>query len=288
MQLYKISFPGNSEKVYIGITKGCAIKRLAGHSTTKRKTKIHYAIKKYGNPTLTVLANIDDWELLCLAEIEAIEKYKSKHPHGYNLTDGGEGAFGHVVSNDSRLLISKKGKERFSNPIELMKNSERMKEYISRPGVKERMSESGKNYHKNNPQAKYNQSIKMKEYFRTNVENELIRAEKIKAWWSIPENKEKRKADAKLRTSSKEFRENQSRKLKAYSQTPENRLKMSMIQKERFKDESYKNNIIAKIKASYLNIERKIKNKSQIAVVHAIKAKRPFSHLPKDNPKNSK
>lgn len=189
MQLYKISFPGRTNKIYIGITKGCAKKRLVDHSGTKRKTKIHYAIKKYGNPELTILANINDWDLLCLAEIEAIDKYKSKHPYGYNLTNGGEGAFGHVVSNDARLVISKKGKERFKNPIELIKNSERMRIYTNSPGVRERMSITLKEIHKKNPLMRINQSIKIKEYFNKNKDLEIIRSEKIKLFWKNPNNR---------------------------------------------------------------------------------------------------
>jgi group I intron endonuclease len=107
MELYQLSFPNG--KSYIGITSLTAIKRFQYHCRrTSRNTALNPAIKKYGreNVVITVLAETDNWELLCLAEQEAIDKYKSKAPNGYNLTHGGEGVLGLVTSEETRAKQS--------------------------------------------------------------------------------------------------------------------------------------------------------------------------------------
>jgi hypothetical protein len=192
MQLYKISFT-TTPKVYIGITSKTAKLRLCQHKYNKLNTAISKAIKKHGNPMLTVLAECNSWELLCLAEQEAIEKFNSKSPNGYNLTDGGEGNHGRMHTEYAKKIISIKGKNRFKKEDELLKNSERMKHYCSLPGIKERMSNSAKISHKKNPMLAFNQSNKIKEYFKNNIDKEIERALKIKKYWSFPENKIKQK-----------------------------------------------------------------------------------------------
>ena len=91
MELYKLDFP--SGKSYIGITTKTSKRRFIEHCRPGIKSVVSNAIKKYGkkNVTITVLAIVDDYELLCLIEIEAIEKYNTISPNGYNLTIGGEG-----------------------------------------------------------------------------------------------------------------------------------------------------------------------------------------------------
>lgn len=188
MQLYKISFI-TTPKVYIGITKQSINQRLSQHRCKNLNTAISRAIRKHGDPIVTVIAECDDWELLCLAEQEAIEKFNSLSPNGYNLTYGGEGFLGVRHTEKSKKIISEKGKNRFKNEIELNLNSLRMKKYTNSPGIRERMSNSAKIAHKNNPNLAKNQSIKIKEYFKNNKEKEIIRASKIKNYWSNPLNR---------------------------------------------------------------------------------------------------
>lgn len=92
MQLYCLTFPNG--KKYIGITSKTAQERFKEHCHPSYKRGLcQHAIHKYGkeNVVLTVLATVDNWELLCLAEIEAIEKFNTFYPNGYNMTLGGEG-----------------------------------------------------------------------------------------------------------------------------------------------------------------------------------------------------
>lgn len=95
MQLYKLDFP--SGKSYIGITSRTAQKRFLEHcAPSKKQNPCQLALQKYGKESvnLTVLATVDNWELLCLAEQEAIEKFNTFKPNGYNITKGGEGVYG--------------------------------------------------------------------------------------------------------------------------------------------------------------------------------------------------
>lgn len=113
MQLYQLLFPNG--KKYIGITSKTAEERFKEHCClAHNKGMCQKAIHKYGkeNVIIKVLATVDNWELLCLAEIEAIEKYKTRPPNGYNLTLGGEGVVGNVLSIESRLKMSESGKRR--------------------------------------------------------------------------------------------------------------------------------------------------------------------------------
>jgi group I intron endonuclease len=112
MQIYQLLFPNG--KKYIGITSRTAQERFNQHCRSVKKYAIDGAIRKYGkeNVIITVLATIDNWELLCLAEQEAIVKFNTKSPNGYNLTDGGEGTLGFLATDEQRkkLSLSRKGR----------------------------------------------------------------------------------------------------------------------------------------------------------------------------------
>ena len=85
-----------------------------------------------------VIAECENRELLCLAEIEAIEKFNTLSPSGYNLTIGGEGSNGYtytdaqrkarslcqigkVIPKESRELMSIAGKNKVFSPEHLRK-----------------------------------------------------------------------------------------------------------------------------------------------------------------------
>jgi len=110
MQLYQLKFPNG--KSYIGITSKTAQERFKAHcSKSQKKNACQVAINKYGkeNVKLKVLATVENWELLCLAEIEAIEKFNTFAPNGngYNLTMGGEGSLVVSVYGQDRLVRDK-------------------------------------------------------------------------------------------------------------------------------------------------------------------------------------
>jgi hypothetical protein len=179
MQLYKISFT-ETNKCYIGITTKTAEHRLARHCSGKNNYAIQNAIKKYGkeNTVLTVLAYCDNWELLCLAEKEAIEKYNSKYPNGYNLTDGGEGNNGYKYTEEQKEMLSIRVKNYYKNEENLIANKERQKIVQNKKEVRDK------------------QHISIMEYYSIE-ENRKKVSEKSKIQWSNEENIKKKSKQTK-------------------------------------------------------------------------------------------
>ncbi len=92
--LYKLDFP--SGKSYIGITSGQMKTRINNHARDARlhltTSSVHNAWRKYGQPKIIVLAEIENY-VLSETEQKAISVYGTQSPHGYNLTSGGEHFF---------------------------------------------------------------------------------------------------------------------------------------------------------------------------------------------------
>lgn len=115
--IYKVLNKVNS-KIYIGKTIFTLEKRKNDHIKTMEsnpKSYFHKAIKKYGvdNFKWEILQESDNIHLLEL-EKEFIKKYNSTNQEiGYNLTLGGEGSEGRIVSQETRDKIGKanKGKQ---------------------------------------------------------------------------------------------------------------------------------------------------------------------------------
>ena len=103
--IYKITNTVNS-KAYIGQTRYDAEKtRISKHLTGNGSRIIKKAIEKYGQDAFTyeILHDGIIPEFLDDLEIEAIEKFNTIAPHGYNLTAGGEGG---SPSEETRQKIS--------------------------------------------------------------------------------------------------------------------------------------------------------------------------------------
>ena len=102
-------------KKYVGRTTDTARRRWYGHLRSARKGSgfyLHSAIRKYGEDNFTVetIQESDDEEYLSVAEMFTIDKLGTRTPNGYNLTDGGEGSFGRIVSEESRRKASETNK----------------------------------------------------------------------------------------------------------------------------------------------------------------------------------
>jgi group I intron endonuclease len=112
MYLYLIRNTVN-QKQYVGITTQPLRYRWQRHysnAKTGGAQALARAIRKYGKEAFTVemLAEAPDWDALLVMECAAIETYNTFAPtgHGYNLTRGGEGALGRILSEESRQKIS--------------------------------------------------------------------------------------------------------------------------------------------------------------------------------------
>ena len=91
--IYKITNTVNG-KSYIGQTTRDAVKtRIRDHLRGKGSQPVKDAIEKYGQDAFTyeILHDGIIPEFLDDLEIEVIAKFNTVSPHGYNLTDGGEG-----------------------------------------------------------------------------------------------------------------------------------------------------------------------------------------------------
>lgn len=88
--LYQLIF--SNKKAYIGITTNAISKRYHQHKRAaklgKSKLPVYEAWRKYGEPKLIILAEMDI-ACISIAEINAIRIYNTIAPHGYNLAYGG-------------------------------------------------------------------------------------------------------------------------------------------------------------------------------------------------------
>jgi group I intron endonuclease len=99
-----------NNKVYVGKTSDPSkrwLKHLKVSSGKRQKEKfyIHRAISKYGadNFVFSIVQQLNTEQELGLAETYWIEHFQSKNnKYGYNLTEGGEGVSGRVVSEATR------------------------------------------------------------------------------------------------------------------------------------------------------------------------------------------
>lgn len=93
-------------KSYIGITSRDLRRRWNEHlydSRERRIMVISRAIAKHGQDNFKILplAQSDSWNGICVIEKSLIAEHNTRMPHGYNLSDGGEGPFGIKRSAES-------------------------------------------------------------------------------------------------------------------------------------------------------------------------------------------
>lgn len=128
--IYKLNFP--SGKSYIGLTVQTLKNRLRAHrgwASSGKNGALHSAMRKYGLRSMEVeiLANENDFEKLKLLEIRYIKEYRTKVPHGYNLTDGGDGVLGVIITEECRQNRSVGQRKSFSDPERRRKHLESMR-----------------------------------------------------------------------------------------------------------------------------------------------------------------
>lgn len=114
-----------SGKQYVGITSRSLSRRWSEHLYDARnrhsKMAISRAIAKHGaeNFTITAICCALCWDDLCVVETILIVQNLTRAPHGYNLSDGGDGAFGVKKTAESveRSAAKHRGKPCHSNTI---------------------------------------------------------------------------------------------------------------------------------------------------------------------------
>lgn len=190
--IYKLTNEING-KNYIGYAKDYK-QRWRQHKKLAQKEKpkhaIHCAIKKYGWDKFDkiILDKHEDKNYtLNVLETKYIIEYNSMTPNGYNMTRGGDGTTGHILTTKQRQLISEKTKEAMARP-------EIRAKLIGRKAsekTKKILSESHKGY-KPTKQQKEKQKIASIENWK-NPEIRKKRIEALKIAQSLPKYKEKLK-----------------------------------------------------------------------------------------------
>lgn len=196
-----------NEKKYIGQTRVGFQKRWSEHVSHANNEKsdfsvLHRAMKKYGIPSFRVEKIFEcPEEELNFHEQRLIEEYDSLHPRGYNLVTGGKGK---AVSELTREKLSTAGKNRFSDPEESRKHGERMRDYVERPGVKERLRDQIKR-NSENPEIMAKIGSKTRQRFEDPAEREKA-SERLKDIWGDPDTRGRLMST--IRESRKMFIEN--------------------------------------------------------------------------------
>ena len=104
-----------NNKIYVGKTTTCIRDRFSKHvyEANTPNTKgysfiLHKAMRKYGieNFQIEQIEDVDN-DLINEREIYWIKFYNSMIPNGYNMTLGGEGSAGRVLSDEAQRLIMK-------------------------------------------------------------------------------------------------------------------------------------------------------------------------------------
>lgn len=177
---------------YVG--KGC---RYRHKSKWGRSTHWHNIVNKHGYTIEIAQKDLSEAEAFAL-EIELIAKYKDQGL--CNRTDGGEGASGVIVSEETKAKhralrwtkewrdnISQKAKERYSNPEYRARQKRVRLEAMNRPEVKEKLRKRSIEQFAN-LRARLNAAKKAKEHFE-NPESRALARELALARFDTPEKR---------------------------------------------------------------------------------------------------
>ena len=201
--LYQLTSPVG--KSYIGISSKTTEARWdkhVEHACGKREAgAIYAAIRKYGaeNFSVRTLAIADDWDYLCDLERRAIVAFNCKSPHGYNITNGGEGTAGRDITEEQRKVISKAQKKRYERKEErerLLSFAVKGGEAVSKKWAVKRIDGL----------AKWQRDAKAKRTRLGSAEHKRLISEKTKEAMARPEVKKKVIACAHDRANDPEWR----------------------------------------------------------------------------------
>jgi hypothetical protein len=190
-ELYKLDFPNG--KAYVGQTEKTSEIRFNGHKNAFRlgaKTALYNAWRKYGEPKLTTLAIVEDFDL-DETEIRAIAVLNTLAPNGYNTTKGGDRNPMELKANRLKVSRSKRGSK---NPMKVEKNKKKRDEkrnaWLKTPEAKSQISARTKAAIEANPELiEINRRSQIEVWKREGHKEKM--SEKAKAAWS------KRKAEGR-------------------------------------------------------------------------------------------
>jgi group I intron endonuclease len=184
-------------KQYVGIAADLET-RWRRHRNANEGQLIHKAIKKYGVDAFvfTHIADAFDAESAKMIERMLIAEKNTKMPHGYNMTDGGDGTMGMAKTEEHKQKLKDANKKAWADPELRAKHAEKMKELGSIRKGKPSGQKGKPNGRKGIPHAP-DHSAKIKESLNT------------------PESKAKRSEAAKKALNDPIWKAEQSARLKA-------------------------------------------------------------------------
>ncbi|MBR1397428.1 MAG: GIY-YIG nuclease family protein [Selenomonadaceae bacterium] len=141
MIIYKIKNKING-KIYVGQTQRELEERMKEHQRNSRPCYIDRAIKKYGieNFSVEVIEECDILDELNEREIFWIRELNCKYSNGYNLSDGGKGSTGYIITPELSLKLSELRKGRRNTPEQRAKISATLKGRIFSEETKRKIS----------------------------------------------------------------------------------------------------------------------------------------------------
>jgi group I intron endonuclease len=119
----------DSGKRYIGKALCSLHERRCNHIWSAKRGDsryaFHSAIRKYGESSFdwTILYESEYNSALCEMECFFISYFDTKCPKGYNMTDGGEGVPGHVITSETRARMSASHQGRKMSPESIEKSA---------------------------------------------------------------------------------------------------------------------------------------------------------------------
>ena len=104
-------------KQYVGISTDLE-RRWKRHRNANEGQLIHKAIKKYGVDAFvfTHVADAFDAESAKMIERLLIIEHNTKMPHGYNMTDGGDGTMGMAKTEEHKQKLKDSNKKAWADP----------------------------------------------------------------------------------------------------------------------------------------------------------------------------
>ena len=164
-------------KSYVGVTRDVEL-RITAH--LKADSYIGRAMRKHGF-AYSVLYSGD--KKVCLqTEVQFIAQLGTKYPHGYNLTDGGEGVVGET--DEVREARSAAMKRVMADPARRRQSAENGRKRVWTPEQKAAQAERARE--------------QMADPARVEL-NRKVMSERLKKMWADPQYRQKKSDQAKAR-----------------------------------------------------------------------------------------
>lgn len=221
-----------NEKRYVGITSQTLKKRQQGHLADVEKNRykcvFHRAICKYGMQSFRFehIASCSSWDDACETEKYLIKNLSTQHPSGYNQTAGGEGAYGVIVSEETRQKRSKAARgrrhsdeskvkmrlhqqESWQDPIQRQRFIESFKKRKYSKEYRDRMAEWARTFHTGRKQTFEEIEKRMLSIRGKKQRPEVIRAtsDRQKIFYSDPQHRKELSIRMSGKKRSDKFRE---------------------------------------------------------------------------------